>query len=486
MTHGQRQLRPGGVHANVFALATEPALRRELGQTAVAAVVVGNMLGSGIFFTPGELASVARSTWQIYFFWGLCGAITLCGALTLAELSSLLSRPGATYHIIQEGFGPFWAFLKVWMEMWVSGPGSVAGVAIVFGEFLTRFPGVHLPWSAAGWGVAAITLFAAINLLGVRWGGRTQILLTSVKVAGILALVGGSLWLASPVAPAPVDLSTGAEGLLSFIRLVGLGVAAVMFTYDGWIDVTHVAGEVSRPERNLPRGLAVGVGGITALYLIVNYAYLRVVPLDRMREAPTAVAAAVARASFGPTGASLLDGLIVLSIFGALGGLVMTLPRLYYAAAAQYGRQDGARPLRLFFRALALVSPKTTVPAGAIVFCAGMSIVALLFFGSFGRLVTFFVVPLQLANILMVAAVFRLRPRTIAQGTPFLTPGYPLVPAIYIVVIGLFLSSAIYFRPVDTLIGVTLTATGVPAYFWVGGRKQRWRATASDQPTGIC
>ena len=110
------------------------------------------MLGSGIFFTPGELAAVAQANWQVYFFWALCGGITLCGALTLAELGSLLPRAGASLHIINEGFGPFWAFLKVWMEIWVSGPGSVAGVAIVFGEFVTLFLGSASTWPPAAWG----------------------------------------------------------------------------------------------------------------------------------------------------------------------------------------------------------------------------------------------------------------------------------------------------------------------------------------------
>ncbi|HEY5907308.1 MAG TPA: amino acid permease, partial [Vicinamibacteria bacterium] len=137
------------------------------------------MLGSGIFFTPGELAAVAQAPWQVYFFWALCGAITLCGALTLAELTVLVPHAGASYHIIREGFGPFWAFLKIWIEMWVSGPGSVAGVAILLGELAHRLTGERLALGAVGWGMAGIAAFTAVNLLGVRWGGRTQVTLTT-------------------------------------------------------------------------------------------------------------------------------------------------------------------------------------------------------------------------------------------------------------------------------------------------------------------
>ena len=136
----------------------------------MAALVVGDILGAGIFFTPGEVASVAESRWQVYFLWGLCGGITLCGVLTVAELTTLVPQAGASYHVIGEAFGPFAAFVKIWVEMWVSGPGSVAGAAIVLGEFAARLPRVPPAISATAWGVSAIAGFAVINLCGVRWG----------------------------------------------------------------------------------------------------------------------------------------------------------------------------------------------------------------------------------------------------------------------------------------------------------------------------
>lgn len=432
----------------------------------MAAVVVGDMLGSGVFFTPGELAAVAETPWQVYFLWALCGAITLCGALTLAELTTLLPRAGASYHIIKEGWGPFWAFLKAWMEMWVSGPGSVAGVAVVFGEFLKRFLGSTWQWSAPAWGAVAIASFTAINLAGIKWGGRTQILLTAIKVTGILGLVGGSLLVTSAAPHAATAETSSGVDFVGFMRLVGLGVAAVLFTYDGWIDVTHVAGEVVNPSPNLPLGLGLGVGGITLLYLIVNHAYLRVVPLDAMRQAPTTVAATVATAAFGDVGGHVLNALLLVSILGALGGLVMTEPRLYYAAAAQYAGQSRGR-LQSFFRGLATVSAASAVPFGSILFCAAASMVALFYFGSFSRIVNSFVVPLHIANILMVSSIFRLRRRGGSATCGFRTPWYPFVPLVYIVVIVLFLLSALIYRPFDTLVGVTLTATGIPVYFWI-------------------
>jgi APA family basic amino acid/polyamine antiporter len=437
----------------------------------VAALVVGDMLGTGVFFTPGELASLAESPWQVYFLWGLCGTITLCGALTLAELSTLLPRSGATYHIIREGFGPFWAFVKIWVELWVSGPGSVAGVAIVFGEFAARFASGSSPSvSATSWGAAAILVFMVVNLLGIQWGGRTQVVLTALKLAGLLSLVLGSLLLASPAgSAAPGPPAAEDASLAGFVRLVGLGVAAVLFTYDGWIDVSHVAGEVKEPQKHLPSGLGLGVLGITTLYLIVNHAFLRVVPLEAMRRAPTTVASTVALAVFGPRGAQLVSALILISILGALGGLVMTLPRLYYAVAAQYVETTTGRFGHSFFWALSSVSTRS-VPTGSVVFSAAIAILALLFFGGFRRIVSYFVVPLHLVNILMVASVFRLRHRAAASGSAYLTPGYPWVPAVYVLVLVLFLVSAIVYNPRDTLIGVVMTATAVPVYLGISRR----------------
>lgn len=447
---------------------SRPALSRQLGVGAVVALVAGDMLGAGIFFTPGELAAVAERTWQVYFFWALCGGVVLCGVLTVAELCSVLPRAGATFHIIREAFGPFWAFLKVWMDLWVAGPGAVAGIAILFGELLTGALGAAAIGSPALWGVFAIATFAGVNLAGLRWGARAQMATAGVKVLGLGALVLGSLLLADPTV-ATAEPAAGAGSLWSLLRLVGLGTAVVLFSYDGWLDVTHVAGEVVDPVRTLPRGLVTGVGVIILLYLVVNHAFLRVVPLAAMRDAPTLVAPAVARAAFGPRGAVFLNALMAVSIFGALGGVVMTMPRLYYAAAGQYVRQVvGGVPGR-FVRMLAGVS-RRDVPAGAILFCAVWSSAALLFFGSFSRIATFVVVPVQAANILMVAAVFRFRRRGLATAGGYRTPGYPLVPLIYIGVLSILLASAMAFNPTDTLIGVALTATGVPVHRWIMGR----------------
>ena len=437
-------------------------LRRKLGFSTVLAVVMGDMLGSGIFFTPGQLAAVVTAEWQVYAFWLLCGLITLCGALTLGELAALLPRAGVAYHALTEAYGPFAGFMQVWMLILVSGPGAIAGVAILFGELATDVLGAGDQRAILVWATGAIVFFVLVNLRGAEWGGGTQVVLTAIKVTGLTALIYGGLIIASP-APPSAGASVAAHGSLGdLVRIVGLGVAIVLFTYDGWIDASHIAGEVRNAERNFPLAMGVGVLGITLIYLLVNFAFLRVVPLDAMREAPTLVATRVAEAAFGENGRALLAAFMTLSIFGALGGLVMTLPRIYYAAASEYvGRAQGTA-LGPAFRAVAWVPPGSSVPAGAILAGSALAILALFFFGSFSRIVTFFVVPFQFMNILMVSSIYRLRPRL--GRSAFGLPGYPVLPAVFMVVMAAFLVAALVYNPVESLIGTGLTLAGVPVY----------------------
>lgn len=427
------------------------------------ALVMGDMIGSGVFFTPGELAAVATEEWQVYFFWALCGFITLCGALTLAELTVLLPRAGVSYHALNEAYGPFAGFIQAWMMVLVSGPGAIAGVAILFGELANQVLGGGSAGMQMVWATGAIGFFIAVNLRGAEWGGRTQITLTIIKVLGLAALIMGGIFFANPAQDSATIPSFDSSGAYGLLRFIGLGVAIVLFTYDGWIDASNIAGEVKEPNRNFPIAMGLGVVLITLIYLLVNFAFLRVVPLEMMREQPALVATTVAEAAFGTAGGTVLNGLMWISIFGALGGLIMTLPRLFYAAASEYVDRASGTIVGPVFRGLSWLSPGTAVPAGATLFAGGVAVAALLFFGSFSRIVTFFVVPFQFMNILMVSSIFRLRPR-LGTANTWRVPGYPVLPALFIVVMFIFLLAALVYNPVDSLIGIVLTLAGVPVY----------------------
>jgi membrane complex biogenesis BtpA family protein len=373
--------------------------------------------------------------------------------------------------------------MQAWMMILVSGPGAIAGIAILFGALANQMTGSGSAGLQLAWAALAIVFFSLVNLRGAEWGGRTQVLLTIVKIIGLIALIVGGIFVAAP-AFKPIAsqefLPVGSD-LIGLLRLVGLGVAIVLFTYDGWIDASNIAGEVKNPNTTFPYALGLGVILITIIYLIVNFAFLRVLPLDAMRADPTKVASKVAEAAFGAVGGNAINTLMWISIFGALGGLIMTLPRLYYAAASEYVERAAGTPFARFFGGIAYTTPKTMVPAGAILLAAAISIFALFFFASFSRIVTFFVVPFQFMNVLMVASIFRLRHR-LGQANTYHMPAYPLLPLIFIVVMSVFLISALYYNPVDSLIGVGLTLLGAPVYLVLTKQPDKRRFNISELP----
>ena len=440
------------------------SLKRNLGFTTIFSIVTGNIIGSGLFFTPGELAAVAEAEWQVYFFWALCGIIVLCGALTFAELSILLPRPGVMYHSLNEAYGPFAGFFQGWVQIFITGPGSIAGAAIFFGELANQVLGIENNQLRLIWGALAIIFFAFINLRGISQGGKTQVIITAAKLTGILALIFGATFLATPiewsetstVAPKEIDL-------WSTLQFIGLGVGIVLFTYDGWADASHLAGEVKNPKKNLPLGIGLGVCAVIVIYLLINYAFLSVVSLDFMRENPTIVATTVAQAAFGAYGAMVIQVLIWISIFGAVGGLVMSIPRLYYATVSDSQEAAQKTFMKPFFNALSYISPKTSVPSGAIIYSAAMAIFFLLFFATFADIVTFLMVPLQFINIMIVSSVFILRPR-LSKQDDFKTPFYPLVPCIFILTMSILIITALIYKPEQSLYGIALSLTSIPVY----------------------
>ncbi|MCC3860322.1 APC family permease [Pseudemcibacter aquimaris] len=440
------------------------SLKRKLGFVSIFSIVLGNIIGSGIFFTPGELAAVAEAEWQVYFFWALCGFIVLCGSLTFAELSILLPRPGVMYHSLNEAYGPFAGFFQGWIQILVVGPASIAGTAIFFGELANQVFGIESNILMLAWGVMAIAFFALINLRGIEQGGNTQIIITAAKTIGILALIIGAIFFANPVEWTPSTTNQNSEiDLWSTMQFIGLGVGIVLFTYDGWADASHLAGEVKNPRRNLPSGLILGVVGVTAIYLLINYAFLNVMSLEYMRDNPTIIATTAAEAAFGSIGVNIFQILIGVSIFGALGGLVLSIPRLFYATVSDFNDDASKTFLKPFFKALSYLSPKTGVPSGSIIYSAAMAVFFLLFFGTFSEIVTFLMVPLQFINILVVSSIFKLRPRLGSQDD-FKTPLYPLVPCIFILTMSILIISALIYNTEQSLYGIILSLTSIPAY----------------------
>lgn len=423
-------------------------LPRRLGVWSAAAVLVGSTIGSGIFRVPAEVAERVGAVGAMGLLWVLGGLFALAGALTLAELAVLFPRSGGIYVFLREGWGRLPAFLFGWTELLIIRPSALGAIAMLFAEYLRVFvplTGAGVRLVAAG----AILTLALANIRSLTWGAAVQNASTLAKVLALVGLAVLAFGLgdpqrgafASPIAFAP--LSWGG---------FGLALVAVMWTYDGWADLTFLAGEVRDPARTLPRALLGGTLAVVAIYLLVNAAYLYVLTPAAMAGRPL-VAADAARAVVGGAGASLVAAMVLLSAFGALNGSTMTGPRIFYAMA-----EDG-----LFFRPVAAVHPRYRTPWVAIALAAALGI-AYVAVRTFEQLADAFVLGIWPFYALAVGAVFRLRRHRPDVPRPYRTWGYPFVPLLFLVASVAMLANALVQQPVSTAVGFGVILAGVPVY----------------------
>ena len=429
---------------------THTELRRSLGVWSATAVLVGSTIGSGIFRVPSSVAEATGAVGAASLLWILGGIIAVAGALTIAELAAMYPRSGGVFVYIREAWGPLPAFLFGWTELIVIRPSALGAIAMIFAAYTrTFFPDltdVQVRIIAA----CAIALLAATNYRSLLWAAVIENTTTAAKV---LALVGLAV-----VAFIFGDFATGAlAGPISFSPLSwgGFGVAliAVMWAYDGWADLTFIAGEVKDPGRTLPRALLGGTAIIMLVYLAVNLAYLFVLTLDEMAGS-SLVAADTATRIFGRAGAAVVGSLVMLSAFGALTGSMMTGPRIFWAMADD----------RLFFKPIAAVHPKFGTPHVAILLAALLGILYVSI-RTFEQLADAFILGIWPFYALAVGAVFILRRRRPDAARPYRTVGYPLVPLIFLVASVGMLLNAVIEQPVSTLIGFGAILAGVPVYY---------------------
>lgn len=430
-------------------------LSRQLGLWSAIAVVMGNMIGSGIFRLPSTVAADAGSGGALMLTWVAGGVVAVSGALALAELAALYPRAGGLYVYIYEAYGRLLAFLFGWALLLIA-PLGMAGLALVFAEYLGRLVpltpvGIRL---VAG---AAVILVATWNYRSVRYGALVQNLSTAAKVLAILGLAAMAFLLGGTGGEASARSPT----MTSTWGGLGLAVVAVLWAYNGWQELTYAAGEVRDPGRILPRALIGGTLGVMLVYLAANAAYLRVLPIDEIARSPL-VAADVAVRLVGRMGTALIAGLVSVSTFGTLNGVTMTEPRVFYAMA-----EDG-----LFFRKIASVHPRFRTPHAAIVFISGIAVV-FLSLGSFARLVEAFVIGILPFWALSVAAVMTLRRKRPDLARPYRTPGYPVVPVLFVLATMALLVNSLVEHPGSTALSLGAILTGVPIYYWWTGGRER-------------
>jgi basic amino acid/polyamine antiporter, APA family len=423
-------------------------LEPRLGIWSTAAILIGVTIGSGIFRVPAVAAAETGALGATFLLWVVGGLVALFGALTIAELAAMYPRAGGIYVFLKEAYGPEVAFLFGWTRLLVIQPAVIGAIALICAAYVNAFVPLT-PGQVRLLAACIIVVLAAANYRSMAWGAWVQNVSTVAKVVALLVLAAAIFLLGDPAGGA-----FAGETRLSPATWGGFGMAllAVMWTYDGWIDATYVAEEVRDPGRTLPRALAGGVLVVIGIYLVVNAAYLLALSMDEMA-ASELVAADAAMAVFGPVGASLVAGLVILSTFGALNGVTMTGPRVFFAMA-----RDG-----LFFRPVAAVHPAFGTPHVAIGLAAGLGILYVSV-RTFEQLAEAFVLGIWPFYVLCVLAVFLLRRRRPGAPRPYRAWGYPVVPVLFLLASLAMLGNALVRQPLSTLLGFAIILSGIPVY----------------------
>jgi amino acid transporter len=458
-----------------------PGLPRVLGVWISIAIVVGTIIGSGVFLKPRSIAQSVPDFNYVALVWIGGGILTLLGALALAEVAVLFPQAGGNYVYLREGYGRLAGFLWGWVEFCIIRSASVAALATVFVEGLTSVVQQVLadehssvkfePWVYPVLTALVIAFLAAVNMRGVRWGGGLQFFVTLVKMTSLLTIMVlpfalGGLRSSEGIRASLMDQPAQTPFLWSGLSTAFLGV---LWAYHGWMDLGAIAGEVKRPQRNLPIAFIIGVGIVIALYVGANVAYHLVLSQSEMAALPDEqiVAARFCARMLGPVGLILASVAIMISVFGALNGNLLVGPRVFYAMG-----QDGMAP-----RGLSAVHPRFRTPANAIAALAGWSILLVLAVGllqdakenksQFDRLTDFCMFGAVIFETLAVTTIFVFRRRYAAAPRPYRCPGYPWTPLLSLLVPIFVLVNMFTSQTLEALAGLSFIGLGAVVYwFW--------------------
>ena len=433
-------------------------LKRGLGPLEAITLVVGGTIGASIFLVPSAIAREVGSPGLALFAWLLTGVMALCGALSFAELAGAIPETGGTYQFLKRAYpGTPIAFLFGWMMFFAYAASATAVTTSLAVESAGHFIAKVTPFTpmmSRALTVAIILVFTAVNCIGVRESGKTQNVLTLLKVGGILAVIGACFLLGKGTTAHYAPFAPADRGPLAATASLGTAMILTVFSYSGWYFITHVAGEVREPERNLPRAIFWGMGILIALYLAVNAAYLYVLPFEALARAPR-VAAAAMEAVFGPVGADVISAVAFLSAIGAVNAQLLNYPRIPFSLAS-----DG-----VFFRALARVHPVRGTPVNAI---AVFALIACAFgvSGTYQENLTYVGFVGQLFMALTVLGVIVLRRREPGLARPFRVPLYPLPPLLYVAILAWYLGNLLVNRLGYSLVGIAIVLAGLPFYWY--------------------
>ena len=436
-------------------------LERRLGFWTAMAIVIGVTIGSGIFRTPASIASRVPDPAFMLAVWLVGGLISLAGALSVAELAASLPYTGGWYVFLREGWGRLAGFLLGWSELVLIRASANGAIATVFGEYLLRSIGYEpdaVPAATDYIAAAALTVAAIINIRGVRVGALVAGASSVAKFGALALLVLASLVLGGGGGATTANFTSAAATVNA--GMFGLALISVLWAYDGFADVSFVAGEVRDPQRTLPRAIVTGTIAIIGIYLAANVAYLYVVPLDRLATSPL-IAADTMQALVGRAGVAFVSVVVTISTFGALIAIMLAAPRIFFAMA-----EDG-----LFFRAMARVHPRHATPHNAIAFSAALGVLFVLA-RTFEQLADTFVLSIWPFYGLAIAGLYRLRRTRPDLPRPYKVPGYPVVPAIFVAAVIYLVGNALITDPAWTGMTFAIVLAGVPVYFAVFATKK--------------
>ena len=441
-------------------------LKRDLGAWSAMSIVVGTVIGSGIFLVPRAMILRVGTPSMVFFIWIFGGLLSLAGALSYAELAAAIPEAGGEYAYLREAYGPMWGFLYSWTQMWVAKSGSIATLATGFFYYLTTFfpsldrviYSIPLPVGPHGgpleirfgqlFAMALILALAWLNYYGVKLGGNVQVAVTITKVALIAFVIFAGLVFGAAHAPAAQPAAP--------LTIAGFFAAlvAALWAYDGWNNVSMVSSEVHDPQRNLPLALIGGTTAVIVIYLLTNAAYFHVLSATEVGSS-TRVAAEMMRRVMGSPGAAAVSIAAMISIFAALNGSILTGARVPYAAARQ----------GYFFAPIARVNAKYRTP-GVSIWALSLWAALLVLSGRFEQLFTYVIFSSWILYAMTAAAVLVLRRKQPELARPYRTLGYPWVPIIFVLVAFTLIVSTLLDSPRESLMGIGLILLGVPFYFY--------------------
>jgi len=433
-------------------------LRKELTLYGLTMVAIGSCIGSGIFLTPSQIAGHLPSPWLILLIWGIGGIVTLTGALTFAELGTIFPKAGGVYVYLKEAYGDLFGYLYGWAYLLVICSGAIAALSIAFAYYL----GFIIPLGNTGIkvvAVSAIIFVTIINILRVKAGEVFSNIFTGLKLIGIAGVICIGFFMGKP---GLLRVQTG-EAVSSDNLLVAFGLAliGVLWSYGGWQHASFVAGEAKNAQRTVPRAMIVGALVVGLVYLLTNLAYLFLLPVDKILASESLAAEAVS--SVVPFGGILIAVIIAVSVIGTAGIYTLSSPRIYYAMA-----DDG-----IFFKKLAWVHPRFRTPVNAIITQSVWAIILLLFWGTFEDVITYVVFIDWMFFALTAFSVYLFRATRKDIARPYKTLGYPITPAVFIVISTFFVVNTLIEKPKHAWAGLIFMAIGVVFFVYFKRRKLR-------------